>query len=136
MLLGLRLAKELAITHLELLCDSRLVASQLQGEYEAKNGQMEQYMKLTRSMIARFTKFTVAQVSRSDYRMADFLANLVFRALYPCHVELNIMDHPLFFSSVVFVCSAPWFRGFSFPCFLPQPNLYLTPLYRLRNQIL
>ena len=36
-LLRLRLTKELSVTHLELQCDSQLVAYQLQGEYEAKN---------------------------------------------------------------------------------------------------
>ena len=36
MLLGLRLAKELSVVNLELRCDSQLVASELQREYEAK----------------------------------------------------------------------------------------------------
>ena len=36
-LLRLRLATELSVTHLELQCDSQLVAYQLQGEYEVKN---------------------------------------------------------------------------------------------------
>ena len=36
-LLGLRLAIKLLVVNLELRCDSQLVASQLQGEYEAKN---------------------------------------------------------------------------------------------------
>ena len=45
-LLGLHLAKELFVTNLDLQCDSRLVASQLRGEYKAKNGRMEQYLKL------------------------------------------------------------------------------------------
>ena len=38
LLLGLRLAKELYVMSLELWCDSQLVASQLRGEREAKNG--------------------------------------------------------------------------------------------------
>ena len=43
-LLGLRVAKQLSIVALELQCDSQLVASQLQGEYEAKREMMEQYL--------------------------------------------------------------------------------------------
>ena len=45
-LLRLQLAKKLSVTHLELRCDWQLVASQLRGEYEDKNGQMEQYMRI------------------------------------------------------------------------------------------
>ena len=40
-LLELQMAKELSIMNLELRCNSQLVASQLQGEYEAKNDRME-----------------------------------------------------------------------------------------------
>ena len=94
MLLGLRLAKEFSVTNLELQCDSLLVASQLQGEYKARNGRMEQYMKLAQSPFSGFTKFIVAQVLGSENRMANALANLVYKALYSCHVELNIMAHP------------------------------------------
>ena len=45
-------------------------------------------------MVAEFTKFIVAQVPRSDNRMADALANLASNAWYPCHMELNVMAHP------------------------------------------
>ena len=46
------------------------------------------------TLIARFTKFIVAQVQRSENQMADDLANLASNKLYPCHVELNIIAHP------------------------------------------
>ena len=45
-LFGLRLAKELSITNLELQCDSQLVATQLRGECEAKNDRMGKYLEL------------------------------------------------------------------------------------------
>ena len=54
---------------------------------------MEQYLKLAWSMVVGFTKFIVAQVLRSNNRMVDALTNLSSSALYPCHVELNIMAH-------------------------------------------
>ena len=44
--------------------------------------------------MARFKRFTVAQVLRVKNIMADALANLASDAFYPCHVELDIMDHP------------------------------------------
>ena len=79
MLLGMRLAKELSIVNLELRCDSQLVASQLRGEYEAKNGQMEQYLKLAQSLKDGFTKLEVAQVLGSKNRMAGAIVNLASR---------------------------------------------------------
>ena len=54
MLLGLQLAKELLVTNLELQFDSQLVASQLRGEYRAKNGRIDQYLKLAQSLMVRF----------------------------------------------------------------------------------
>ena len=44
-------------------------------------------------MIVGFTKFIVAQVLMSDNLMVDALTNLASSALYPGHVELNIMAH-------------------------------------------
>ena len=51
-------------------------------------------MKLAQSSFAGFTKFIVDQVLGSANRMANSLANLAYKALYPCHMELNIMAHP------------------------------------------
>ena len=46
-LLDLQVAKALSITCLDLRCDSQLLASQIQGEYEARNKRMAQYLTLT-----------------------------------------------------------------------------------------
>ena len=64
-LLVLQVAKELSVMNLELRCDSQLVASQLHGEYEAKNDRMTQYLTLARFLVVGFVKFIIAQVSRS-----------------------------------------------------------------------
>ena len=87
--------------NLELRCDFQLVASQLRGVYEAKNGRMEQYLKLAQSLVAGFAKFMVAQVPISENCIANALANLVSKrvlpfpcgiekwyALYPCHTPI------------------------------------------------
>ena len=52
---------------------------------------MDQYLALARSLLARFIKFVVAQVSRLENIMVDTLANLASSALYPYHVELNVL---------------------------------------------
>ena len=56
-LLDLRVARTLSINSLELECDSQLTTSQIQGEYEAKSARMAQYLALTHSLIAQYTKF-------------------------------------------------------------------------------
>ena len=48
-------------------------------------------------------KFVVAQVSRSENRMAGALENLVSNALYLCHIELKIMAHPSISKYVVLI---------------------------------
>ena len=50
-------------------------------------------MKLENSLVTGFIKFIVAQVRRSKNDMADALANLGSNALYPYHMELNIMAY-------------------------------------------
>ena len=69
------------------------MTSQIRGKHEAKNERMAQYLALTHSFIAQFTKFIVAQVPRSENKMVDALANLASSALYPYHVELNVLTH-------------------------------------------
>ena len=38
---------------------------------------------------------------RTESQMADALANLASNTLYPCHVELSIMDHPSIYDATI-----------------------------------
>ena len=60
-------------------------------------------MKLAQSLMAGFKRFTVAQVPRAENKMANALANLAFGALYPCHVELSIIEHPSIHNTAVLI---------------------------------
>ena len=62
---------------------------------------MEQYLKLGRFIVVGFMKLVMAQVLRSDDRMADALSNLASSTLYSCHIELNIMARPSINDAVV-----------------------------------
>ena len=77
------------------------MASQLRREYKAKNERMEQYLKLAQSLMAAFQQFVVAQVPRAKNRMVDALASLASNALYLCHMEISIMDHPSIYCTAV-----------------------------------
>ena len=72
------MAKYLLIANIDLQCDSQLVAAQLRGMYEAKNERME--------------RIEVTHVLKTENQMADKLANLVTDALYPCNVEISVME--------------------------------------------
>ena len=86
MLLGLRITRALLITSLELRCNSQLVASQIWGEYEAKN-----------DIRAQFKRLEAVHVPKVENRMANALANLASNAPYPCHAKLNVLAHSLIF---------------------------------------
>ena len=56
-IVGLRMAVTLRITGLEVPCDSLLVGCQVNGEYAAKDEQMEAYLLLVLSLKAKFSHF-------------------------------------------------------------------------------
>ncbi|XP_010473468.1 PREDICTED: uncharacterized protein LOC104752905 [Camelina sativa] len=66
---GLRLAQGLGVTSIQFFCDS-----QFSGEYGAKNGRMEAYRQLLRTLSAQFTSFELIKVPRSENASADALA--------------------------------------------------------------
>ena len=59
---------------------------QLQGEYEAKNGRMEQYLRLARSLMEKFEQVNVTKIPHRENQMADVLASLASDALYQCNI--------------------------------------------------
>ena len=78
-----------------------MVASQLRGEYVAKNEMMKQYLRAPQPLMAGFTRIWIMHVPRSENQIADALANLATNALYPYNVELSVMECPSTLSTVV-----------------------------------
>lgn len=58
--------------------DSRLVVSQTEGSFEARDCHMSQYLKIFESLQVDFQKVSAARVPRSQNSHADSLATLVF----------------------------------------------------------
>jgi hypothetical protein len=56
LLTGLKMAKILGATELDVLSDSQLVVGQVNGDYEAKEGRMQQYLNLVRHQISQFER--------------------------------------------------------------------------------
>uniref|UniRef100_A0A2N9GAW6 Uncharacterized protein n=1 Tax=Fagus sylvatica TaxID=28930 RepID=A0A2N9GAW6_FAGSY len=54
LLTELKMAKILGVAELDVLSDSQLVVGQVNGDYEAKEGHMQQYLNLVRHQISQF----------------------------------------------------------------------------------
>lgn len=56
LIVGLRAVLSLGATNLEVYSDSRLVVSQVEGTFEAKDSRMVNYLKLVKKMMGKFQK--------------------------------------------------------------------------------
>uniref|UniRef100_A0A2N9FSH1 Uncharacterized protein n=1 Tax=Fagus sylvatica TaxID=28930 RepID=A0A2N9FSH1_FAGSY len=74
LLLGLKTAKILGATELDVRSDSQLVVGQVNGDYEAKEGRMQQYLQLVRHQISQFREVRLCRVPREQNTEADQLA--------------------------------------------------------------
>ncbi|XP_021764713.1 uncharacterized protein LOC110729291 [Chenopodium quinoa] len=73
---GMNLVKGLGITNLQVLCDSLFVASQMNGEFTAKDSKMVLYLDFAKSLATKFSTFTIKEIPRDKNTQADALANL------------------------------------------------------------
>ena len=60
----------------EVFFDSRLVVGQVQGELEARDPRMQEYLSQIRHLQSRFESFNLSQVPKSRNTHADSLATL------------------------------------------------------------
>ncbi len=79
-LLGLRRAKELGATQVELINDSELVARQLNGDYKVKHPSMIPLFGEARVALAGFEQWSIRTVRREDNARADALVNVALDA--------------------------------------------------------
>lgn len=56
LIVGLRAVISLGATNLEVYSNSRLVVSQVEGTFEAKDSRMVNYLKLVKKMMGKFQK--------------------------------------------------------------------------------
>jgi ribonuclease HI len=73
-LTGLKLAKILGATELDIRSDSQLVVGQVNGDYEAKEKRMQQYLDLFRHQMGRFQEVKLNRIPREQNTAADQLA--------------------------------------------------------------
>jgi ribonuclease HI len=75
LLLGLRRARELGATEVEVVNDSELVARQVSGEYRVKHAALKPLHAEALAALAGFARWTVRSVPRAENAEADALVN-------------------------------------------------------------
>ncbi|GJT06029.1 reverse transcriptase domain-containing protein [Tanacetum coccineum] len=73
---GLRIAEQMGLKNLIDKVDSRLVANQINGLYEAKEQSMTQYLEKAKTLINNFKMFSIEQMSRSKNKKAGALSKI------------------------------------------------------------
>ena len=75
LLLGLRRARELGATEVDLVNDSELVARQVNGDYKVKHAAMKPLHAEATALLAGFDAWTMRNVPRAQNAEADALVN-------------------------------------------------------------
>lgn len=60
----MRATLSLRVADLEVYSESRLVVSQVEGSFEAKDSQMIDYLKLVKQMVSKFHKMKLVQITQ------------------------------------------------------------------------
>ena len=71
---GLGLAKMLRAKNLKICGDSRLVVSQINGEYEARDETMKKYLRRVKAQMTQFEECHVEHIPREENAKADALS--------------------------------------------------------------
>lgn len=80
---GVRLARELGATALDLRMDSELVVRQLSGQYRVKNAALQPLFQALVAELEAIGGYTVGHVPRERNARADALANAALDARQP-----------------------------------------------------
>ncbi|GAU39748.1 hypothetical protein TSUD_219910 [Trifolium subterraneum] len=75
-LAGLRLAVDVGAKEIKIYTDSQLVASQVLGDYQAKNDNLSEYLALVKERITKFDSAEIQHVPREHNKRADILSKL------------------------------------------------------------
>ena len=75
LLTWLKLAKALEATELNIHSDSQLVVGQVNGDYEAKEERMQQYLNLVRHQISQFREVKLKCIPREQNTTAPTSQN-------------------------------------------------------------
>jgi ribonuclease HI len=75
-LAGIWMAKELGANAITIYSDSKLVVSQIKGEYQANEPIMQKYLAKVRDALVGFSKFEIRHIPREENARANLLSKL------------------------------------------------------------
>ncbi|GJX97285.1 reverse transcriptase domain-containing protein, partial [Tanacetum coccineum] len=76
LLAGLRITAKIKVEKMHAFVDSKLVASQVEGSYEAKSEKTKKYKEKALEMTRGFNNFQISHIPREDDKKADALSKL------------------------------------------------------------
>nr|XP_043614235.1 uncharacterized protein LOC122586293 [Erigeron canadensis] len=76
LLAGLRIARDMKIRNIQVYVDSQLVACQVKGTYEAKQGTTKLYLQKVQELIEYFSHFEIEHIRRNQNKKANALSKL------------------------------------------------------------
>ncbi len=88
LLTGLKLAKILGVTELDVLSDSQLVVGHVNRDYEAKEGRMQQYLNLVRHQMSQFREVKLNRIPREQNATVDQLAKSALSAILDDNIKI------------------------------------------------
>ena len=107
LMIGLKTAEKLGASHLQVFCDSQLVANQISEEYQARDERMAAYLTIAQSLLSKFDSIQVAQIGREYNSHADILSKLAttLETDKQRTICIETLDQPSFQNQEVPVCS-------------------------------
>nr|GFA59379.1 reverse transcriptase domain-containing protein [Tanacetum cinerariifolium] len=76
LIVGLRIATQMGVKHIQANVDSKLVANQVLETYIAKEDNMIKYLDIAKGLVSGFKTFSICQVPRSKNKKADALSKI------------------------------------------------------------
>ncbi|GKC25673.1 reverse transcriptase domain-containing protein, partial [Tanacetum coccineum] len=76
LLAGLRIARKIKVSGIEVQVDSKLVANQINGTYKATKDSMIKYLAKAKEFISEFKTFSIENIPRENNQKANILSKL------------------------------------------------------------
>ncbi|KAL0449238.1 UNVERIFIED_CONTAM: Ribonuclease HI [Sesamum latifolium] len=92
LVLGMRMAQDAGASYLLSYSDSQLIVKQVNGEYDAKEESMVQYLQQIEELKIKFKSFQLHQIPREENIMADSLSKLA-STLEDCKTRRITVQH-------------------------------------------
>ncbi|GJX50791.1 reverse transcriptase domain-containing protein, partial [Tanacetum coccineum] len=93
LIVGLRIAEQIGVKHLQANVDSRLVANQVNGTYIAKEADMIRYLEKVKRHINGFRVFSIKQIPRSENKKADALSKIASTSFVHLSKQVLVEEH-------------------------------------------